>query len=181
MWREYGGKKVVDHGGKRAYIIRCQEGKQKYPPQQGASPERGCLMATSKFTNLSALTAAIALAKGEPCDVDREVLIAKLEHMAEQTAKTRKGSAKSGPTKAQRELVALTDAVVAKMTAGQSYGTPEIRELIDRDVVRKFAVPFNSNGVVSPQKITAIMGNAVKRGLVTKGEPVKGAARYELA
>lgn len=138
-------------------------------------------MATSKFTNLSALNAAIALAKGEPCDVDRDVLIAKLEHMAEQTAKTRKGSAKSGPTKAQRELVALTDAVVAKMVAGQSYGTPEIRELIDRDMILKFAVPFNSNGVVSPQKITAIMGNAVKRGLVTKGEPVKGAACYELA
>lgn len=138
-------------------------------------------MATSKFTNLSALNAAIALAKGEPVDVDRDVLIAKLEHMAAQTAKTRKSSAKSGPTKAQRELTALTDAVVAKMTAGQSYGTPEVRDLIDRDMVLKFAVPFNSNGVVSPQKITAIMGNAVKRGLVVKCDPVKGAARYELA
>lgn len=138
-------------------------------------------MATSKFTNLSALNAAIALAKGEPVDVDRDVLIAKLEHMAEQTAKTRKSSTKSGPTKSQRELTALTDAVVAKMVAGQSYGTPEIRDLIDRDMVLKFAVPFNSNGVVSPQKITAIMGNAVKRGLVVKGEAVKGAAQYQLA
>lgn len=138
-------------------------------------------MATSKFTNLSALNAAIALAKGEPVDVDRDVLIAKLEHMAAQTAKTRKSSVKSGPTKAQRELTALTDAVVAKMTAGQSYGTPEVRDLIDRDMILKFAVPFNSNGVVSPQKITAIMGNAVKRGLVVKCDPIKGAARYELA
>lgn len=138
-------------------------------------------MATSKFTNLSALNAAIALAKGESVDVDRDVLITKLEHMAAQTAKTRKSSAKSGPTKAQRELTALTDAVVAKMTAGQSYGTPEVRDLIDRDMILKFAVPFNSNGVVSPQKITAIMGNAVKRGLVVKCDPVKGAARYELA
>lgn len=138
-------------------------------------------MATSKFTNLSALNAAIALAKGEPCDVDRDVLVAKLEHMAAQTAKTRRSTAKSGPTKAQRELVALTDAVVAKMVAGQSYGTTEVRELIDRDMVLKFAVPFNSNGVVSPQKVTAIMANAIKRELVVKGEPVKGAARYELA
>lgn len=138
-------------------------------------------MATSKFTNLSALNAAIAIAKGEPCDVDRDVLVAKLEHMAAQTAKTRKGSAKSGPTKAQRELVALTDAVVAKMTAGEVYGTCELRNLIDRDMILKYAVPFNSNGEVSPQKITAIMGNAIKRGLVVKGEPVKGAARYQLA
>lgn len=138
-------------------------------------------MATSKFTNLSALNAAIALAKGEPVNVDRNVLIAKLEHMAEQTAKTRKSSAKSGPTKAQRELTALTDAVVAKMVAGQTYGTPEVRDLIDRDMILKFAVPFNSNGIVSPQKITAIMGNAVKRGLVTKCDPVKGAAQYQLA
>lgn len=138
-------------------------------------------MATSKFTNLSALNAAIALAKGEPCEVDRNVLITKLEHMAEQTAKTRKASAKSGPTKAQRELIALTDAVVAKMVAGQSYGTPEVRNLIDRDMILKFAVPFNSNGIVSSQKITAIMGNAVKRGLVTKCDPVKGAAQYQLA
>lgn len=138
-------------------------------------------MATSKFTNLSALNAAIALAKGEPCEVDRDVLIAKLEHMAEQTAKTRKSSAKSGPTKAQRELTALTDAVVAKMVAGQTYGTPEVRDLIDRDMILKYAVPFNSNGIVSSQKITAIMGNAVKRSLVVKGEAVKGAAQYQLA
>lgn len=138
-------------------------------------------MATSKFTNLSALNAAIALAKGEPCEVDRDVLIAKLEHMAEQTAKTRKSSAKSGPTKSQRELTALTDAVVAKMVAGQTYGTPDVRDLIDRDMILKFAVPFNSNGIVSSQKITAIMGNAVKRSLVVKGEAVKGAAQYQLA
>lgn len=138
-------------------------------------------MATSKFTNLSALNAAIALAKGEPCEVDRDVLIAKLEHMAEQTAKTRKSSAKSGPTKSQRELTALTDAVVAKMVAGQSYGTPEVRDLIDRDMILKYAVPFNSNGIVSSQKITAIMGNAIKRGLVVKGEAVKGTAQYQLA
>lgn len=137
-------------------------------------------MATSKFTNLSALNAAIAIAKGEPCDVDRDVLIAKLEHMAAQTAKTRKSTA-SGPSKSTRELIALTDAVVAKMTAGEVYGTPEIRALIDRDTILKFAVPMNRDGEVTPQKITAIMGNAIKRGLVVKGEPVKGAARYELA
>lgn len=138
-------------------------------------------MATSKFTNLSALNAAIALAKGEPCEVDRDVLITKLEHMAEQTAKTRKSSAKSGPTKSQRELTALTDAVIAKMVAGQTYGTPEVRDLIDRDMILKYAVPFNSNGIVSSQKITAIMGNAVKRGLVVKCKAVKGAAQYQLA
>lgn len=175
------GKKSLTVGAKGRILLDVRRGNRSTHRNRAQAQKGECLMATSKFTNLSALTAAIALAKGEPCDVNREVLIAKLEHMAEQTAKTRKGSAKSGPTKAQRELVALTDAVVAKMTAGQSYGTPEIRELIDRDIIRKFAVPFNTNGVVSPQKITAIMGNAVKRGLVTKGEPVKGAARYELA
>ena len=137
-------------------------------------------MATSKFTNLAALNAAIALAKGEPCEVDRDVLISKLEHMAEQTAKTRK-STKSGPTKAQRMNDALTDAVVAKMEAGKTYGTADVRELIDRDMVLTYAVPFNSQGVVSPQKITAIMGNAIGRGLVVKGEPNKGAATYQLA
>lgn len=137
-------------------------------------------MATSKLTNLSALVAAVALIKGEPCDVDRDVLIAKLEHMAAQTAKTRK-TTKTGPTKSQRELTALTDAIIARMVAGEVYGTREIRALIDRDMILKFAVPFNANGEVSPQKITAIMGNAIKRGLVVKGEPAKGAAQYQLA
>ena len=137
-------------------------------------------MATSKFTNLSALNAAIALAKGEPCEVDRDVLIAKLEHMAAQTAKTRKGSAKSGPTKAQMLNVRCMDELVSRMTAGTEYGTPELRDLIDRDMIQAYAIPFNSNGVVSPQKITALMGAAIKAGKVARVD-CKGAAKYTLA
>lgn len=136
-------------------------------------------MATSKLTNLAALNAATAILRGETTDIDRDALIAKLEHMAAQTAKTRR-TTKTGPTKAQLLNTRCMDELVSRMTAGAEYGTPELRDLIDRDMIQTYAIPFNSNGVVSPQKITALMGAAIKAGKVVRVD-CKGAAKYTLA
>lgn len=140
-------------------------------------------MATTKFTNVAALTVAVALAKGEtpnlPDGVTMDTVVGKLSHMLEQASKTRK-SVKSGPSKSERLLIALADAVVAKMVAGEDYTTADVRDLIDRDMVMTYAVPFNRDGIVSAQKITSIMTNARNRGLVEKVEGAK-VATYRLA
>ena len=121
-------------------------------------------MAKNTLTNAQALTAATELAK----QAGMEDLAEKLAHMAEVAAKPRKSKEDKTPSKAQLANIAMAQEAVAKM---REYGEPVSSKWIMENV----------RYVTSTQKVTAIMRVALKNGWVVKGEPVKGAARYEVA
>ena len=121
-------------------------------------------MAKNTLTNAQALTAATELATNAGMDE----LAAKLAHMAEMAAKPRKSKGEKTPTKAQLANFAMAKEAVAKM---REHGEPVSSKWIMENV----------RYVTSTQKVTAIMRIALDNGWVVKGEPVKGAARYEVA
>lgn len=120
----------------------------------------------ANYTNATALSAAVAALKGNtPEDVD--ALIAKLSRMAEVAAKPKK-STKGTPTKEQMANDALIREVVATMKA---HGVNDVTSAWLRENVR---------GITSAQKVSGLMGRAIRNGIMEK-HAEKDGMHYTLA
>ncbi len=116
---------------------------------------------TNKMTNVKALTYAL-----ENCELPADVA-EKFEAMKASFEK-RNARKHEGPTKAQKERMALAEKVFEALVADTPYGSADIAGLIPE-----------TEGF-SSQKVTALMKGLVADGRVN-AETVKGKKVYTLA
>lgn len=116
-------------------------------------------MANTTMTNAQALAASIELAKNAGMDE----LVAKLDKMHATATKPRKKS--DTPTKEQLERKKMVDELAAKIQ--------DVNDAISTNWVMD-----NVSYVLTPQKATAVLNDAIKAGIVVKTDSVKGRTRY---
>lgn len=112
---------------------------------------------TNTITRAAALTTAIAL-------LEREGMTAEMEVLGKMLASITKPRSNSGqPSKAAMENAKIAADVLRAMPAGEPVTGTWIGESVP-------SFPVGSKGVVSPQKVTAVMRLLVDAGKVSKAK-----------
>lgn len=121
-------------------------------------------MTKFNITNAEALTAVVAILKGEEVTIDRDELTAKIEHMAAQASKKRENNGPKVPTKEQLAAIKMAEELGEFAKTVETFATKDIME--------------NIRYVTSPQKATAIAKRAMAMGLIEKVPSIDSKVSY---